>query len=231
MLVSYDKKFLFLHNPKTAGTSFKNLLLPYSEKPELCWENRLLSRIGVNVNLVGPWRRRRFRGHCTALDVKRSIPAAQFQGLFKFGFVRNPWSMLVSLYNYIPTRPTHRYCQRVADMTFAEFADEWSQRPEILQVPRVCDQDGSLLLDFVGYLENISEDTARICERIGIRGNLPVKNASTKTDYRHMYTDELRDLVAERLADDIQFFGYNFDGYSTTRRLELQGDDDVRRAA
>ena len=225
MLLSYDHQFLFIHIPKTAGTSIGTTLGNYASHPESFWENRVLSSVGINVNVIGPWRRRRFRGHCSAADVQRHLPTQVFQKLFKFSFVRNPWDLLVSLYNFIPTRPNHRYRKRVAGMSFATFVEEWTTRPELRQVPRVCDRQGTSLMDFVGFFETLSQDFATVCDRIGVAAPLPRRNRSKHSDYRLFYTDDLRELVARRLADDIEFFGYDFDGPSAERRRQLQLPD------
>ncbi len=230
MLVSYDRKFLFIHIPKTAGTSIRNSLRPYARRPELLWENRLLSRFGINVNTIGPWRRKRFRPHCSALDIKRNLPANVYADLFKFAFVRNPWDLLVSLYHFIPSRPTHRHRERVAAMTFAEFVDEWTQRPEILQAPRICDRQGNLIVDFVGYFENVAGDFRAVCKEIGIASPLPTANKSVHADYRSQYTERVQQLVAERLAKDIDVLGYTFDG-SADSECRSMSSTVSRRAA
>ena len=77
-------------------------------------------------------------------------------------------------------------------------------------------------MDFVGYFENLSQDFATVCNRIGVAPSLPKDNRSKHSDYRGFYTDDLKELVAERLARDIEFFGYDFDGCSAERRQQLQ---------
>ena len=57
MLISHDRQFLFIHVPKTAGTSVTNCLSQYANRPDTMWENRLLAGVGIHVNHIGPWRR------------------------------------------------------------------------------------------------------------------------------------------------------------------------------
>ncbi len=222
MLLSHDHQFLFIHIPKTAGTSIRVSLSPYASHPETLWENRLLSSIGIHVNHVGPWKRKRFRPHCCALDVQRNVPADVFDGLFKFVFVRNPWDLLVSLYNFIPSRPNHRYQKHVASLSFSDFVDEWTQRREILQSRWIQDGKRELLVDYVGYFENIPHDFGVVCDQIGVKVPLPRDNRSVHADYRDLYSDRLKNLVASRLAEDIEFLGYDFDGPTAPRQQELQ---------
>lgn len=223
MLISLSRNFLFIHIPKTAGTSVRDCLSPFALTPERCWENRLLARCGIHVNLISPWPRKKFRAHCRTTDVCRHIPPDVFHQLFKFAFVRNPWGMLVSLYHFIPTRKTHRHSRRCANMDFADFVDEWTQRPETPQWPRVCDSNGRLLLDFVGRYEHLGEDFAKICSFIGIPYSLPQLNRSQHSDYRTYYNNRLQSLVQSRLANDIEFFGYQFEDVLVGETHQLNG--------
>ena len=212
MLISYDQNFLFVHVPKCAGTSMRVALEQLSGNPLECWENRLLNRVGINLNVIGPYQRRRFRNHSTAAQIRRYLPAHVYQSLFKFAFVRNPWDRLVSLYYFIQRRPQHRYNKLVSGMLFPEFADVWTQRRDILQKNWVCDSRGRLIVDFVGRMESLEEDFDRIRYQLGGHAQLNILNSGgTRRDYRRMYVDATRDLVADRLAADIHFFGDQFD--------------------
>ena len=211
MLVSYEKKFLFVHVPKTAGTSICRALSPFAESPETLPENRLLAALGIHVNHIGPWHRKRFRGHSTLKIIKRNLPQQVYDDLFRFAFVRNPWDLLVSLYHFISSRPKHRYAKLVADMSFAEFIDVWTKRSEISQRSFLVDDKGNLDVDFVGRFEHLNADFSAICAKVGVKLTLPHANSSRRGDYRVYYTDELAELVGKRLSDDIAAFDYHFD--------------------
>jgi hypothetical protein len=81
-----------------------------------------------------------------------------------------------------------------------------------LQSEFFCDAEGRVLVDHIGRLESIREDFQTICEQIGIEANLPHKNASSHRDYRTYYSDDTRELVADHFQEDIERFGYCFDG-------------------
>ncbi len=114
-------------------------------------------------------------------------------------------------------------------MSFADFVDQWTQRPEIFQARRLCNRGNELLIDYIGFYESVTQDFEEICERIGVKAPLPRHNRSVHADYRDLYSDRLKRLVATRLAEDIEFLGYSFDGPTALRQQELQSQG--KRAA
>ena len=74
--------------------------------------------------------------------------------------------------------------------------------------------DGSILVNFVGAFERLEEDWIAIQKRIGIDPKpLPKKRISKRSrDYRDQYDDELTELVAAHFAQEIEAFGYSFEG-------------------
>jgi len=211
MLISYEHKFAFIHVPKTGGSSIRRVLIPFAVDPLTMLENRLLNMVGIHVNHFGPYQRKWLRGHDSALTLCQNLPAPVFQDLFKFAFVRNPWDVLVSLYHFIPTRPKHRYREKVARMSFDEFVHEWVGR--VNQSHMVCDQNGNLLVDYVGRFERLGDDFDEVLKHIDIEASLGHFNRSKHKDYRQYYSDQLAEYVAAQLSEDITRFGYSFDGH------------------
>ena len=165
-----------------------------------------------------------------------------YQAYFKFAFVRNPWARIVSsylnkLWRYredTQRQIIKRYSGLRFRMPFEEFVrflmenpngrDEGANRHWMSQHIFVTDKNGELLVDFIGKMENLKEDFATACRRIGLPEiRLPWLNSREgwKVDkqvldqkdpfyYRHYFTAETRELVRKRYRTDIEMFGYDF---------------------
>jgi hypothetical protein len=139
-----------------------------------------------------------------------------------FTFTRNPWDRLVSVYFYLKNGNTtsgdKKDCNRYLAQ-YSSFEDMVLNWDDILfnqihfkeQYKWVCDDNGELIPDFIGRFENLQEDFDIICDKIGIpQQQLPHKNKSKHKHYTEYYDDETKQIVAEKYAKDIEYFGYEF---------------------
>ena len=142
------------------------------------------------------------------------MPASEFNGYFKFGFVRNPWDRLASEYRFILNFPGHRRYKRVSAMSgMAEFLEYQRTREKGSQLEMLKRRSGELGVDFVGRFENLEADFSYACDQIGIKqtGALGHLNRGAGGDYRELYDEHSSRLVADYWAEEIEAFGYEFD--------------------
>lgn len=204
MVISHGHKFIFIHNYKVAGTSIREALQHLTIPPDESYYNWIMQKLKVLPSSST------FPDHISAQDLKQKIPAKMFNEYYKFCFVRNPWDWQVSLYHFAKDDPEHFQYELMQKMDFTEYIHWRVSEDKHLQRECMDDENGNCLMDFVGKMENLSEDFDKVCARIGVKSKLPHSNKSAHKNYRSYYTDETRELVAQHFKDDIEAFGYEF---------------------
>jgi sulfotransferase famil protein len=89
MLVSDRKKFIFVHNPKAAGSSVRSALAQYDDRNNAYWDHDDNARLGRVLD----------KAHITLDDFLVYPDASLIEEYFLFGFVRNPYTRLVSAFH------------------------------------------------------------------------------------------------------------------------------------
>ena len=203
-MLSHSKKFIFFHNYKVAGSSISNVLSKY--EPHY-WIRTALRKAGVKKYYPAL---ANFEQHASALDVRDLVDGNTFKTYYKFTFVRNPWDWQVSLFHYMRQSKRHFQHDLIKNMTFEEYID-WRVNHDLkLQCNRFVDEQGNILVDFVGQFENLERDFAKVCESLSIEMRLPHKNRSKHGSYRDYYNERTCQLVKDAFAKDIALFDYEF---------------------
>jgi len=240
MFVSHKYKFLFLHNPKTGGSSVRTVLeeLDIAAKKRECFlhSNATYSKACLEKN------------------------RKDWNDYFKFSIVRNPYSRMVSFYehmrrigarhermlinykierNAIIKSGNKNGKKKIKDLdsvilwdsreatkynyeSFEDFIKNpyfWMHRLDVRKLNFVENQvdwlsiDGEIAVDYIMKLEDIKKDWGQLFKKI----NQPyikfphITKGSGKIDYKSFYTDELREIVANRFEKDLDYFGYSYD--------------------
>ncbi|MEM6618320.1 MAG: sulfotransferase family 2 domain-containing protein [Pseudomonadota bacterium] len=215
MIVSYGRRYIFIHIPKTGGTSLA-----------LALESRAMADdVMVGDTPKARRRRRRVRDvptsgrlwkHSRLGDIYGLVDQDQIDNFFVFTLIRNPWDRVVSYYHWLR-------CQ-----DFAHPMVGLAQRldfPDFLADPGVArsfknDAAGSYVTDRLGQekcdlflrLEHLDQDVARLEDALGVSvAPLPHANRSSRAgDYRSYYSDADAARVEALFAADVARFGYRF---------------------
>lgn len=201
-MISFQKHFLFVHIPKTAGNSIQTVLRDYSEDQlvALRKEQDGVERFGLRNPKY------KLKKHSTLAEYRTALGEQQFGDLYKFTCVRNPWDRMVSYY-FTPTqnaalwdRKEFRKMVRKALSCTDYLALDPSQKDPFKNV------------DYVMRFENLGDDFRIVCQALGISPtSLPNYNRSEREHYSKYYDDELRELVRARFVTEIERFGYTFE--------------------
>lgn len=186
MLISHNYKFIFIHVPKTAGTSITEALYPYVTKEWSTIERR---------------KKREEEGFSPHLEAS-SEKLKKYDKYFKFGFCRHPVDRFFSLYNFIKNTKDHFRYERVKDLTFIEFLEIEDKRKPI---PKQAD----LLkgVDYIGRYETIYQSFKEICTIIGIEAL--IDKHEKRTIYNRFPTKKEIDYIWVNYPKEFEQFGYN----------------------
>lgn len=213
MLISYSHKFIFIHVYKVAGSSIRKVLRKYEPVPV-----RLKRIAGISMKKMGilnPEKQlnyKNFEAHVTAKELKEKLPEKTYNSFFKFAFVRNPWDWQVSLYHYMLQEKKHPQHDFIKSVESFDHYIEWRVKEDKhLQKEFVTGDNGDIIVDFVGKIENLETDFNYVCKKIGIQSSLLHKNKSYHRDYRSYYNKKTKELIYEHFKEDIELFGYTFD--------------------
>jgi len=162
------------------------------------------------------------------LDDVKTLFKEKYNSYFKFAVVRNPWDRVVSCWKdktapaHCDSWPDSVYCKARND-TFSKFIARIINKEfiEFINDPEFSIDDRHVLsqtvlipddTDFICRFENLQEDFNTVCNKIGIpQQQLPHINKTEHTYYTEYYTDETKELIANKYSKDIEHFGYKFD--------------------
>ena len=66
-------------------------------------------------------------------------------------------------------------------------------------------------LDFLMRFESLDQDFKQVCEMIHIPYEpLPIRNQSERKHYATYFDEELKEIVAQKFREEIEFGGYDF---------------------
>ena len=190
-MINHEKKIIFVHIPKTGGTSIESLF--------------------CSSNLYG--KEKHLMSH--EYDPKH------LKSYFKFSFVRNPWDRSLSYYFFRLQKSYEMFGHGDSFLNWMKFLHNCRDNEHknnffqfYLSIQNQYEfifRNDCLMIDYVGKFENLQQDFNTVCDKIEIpRQQLPHKNKTSHKHYTEYYDDETREIVAQKYAKDIEYFGYKF---------------------
>ncbi|NEQ54684.1 MAG: sulfotransferase family protein [Leptolyngbya sp. SIO3F4] len=201
MLISNSRKFIFLHIPKTAGTSLTNALAKSTQ-----WNDVVIGGTVFGESVEWYYRDTfNLDKHSSARKTQSVVGQDIWDEYFKFTFVRHPYTRAISTYTYIQRMAqiknlkgcikailgTHGIRQwpitkaYLATNNFSDFIRHEKFKTAFFaasQTKYLIDDSKKINLDFIGKLENLNEDFSKISNKIELgKADLEKKNISKKS--------------------------------------------------
>ena len=213
MIISPGRGYIFVHIPKTGGTSLALALEDRAHRDDILIGDtpKAKKRKG---RLKGLQAKGRLWKHSTLADIYGVIGAEDMRAMFIATLVRNPWERIVSYYHWLQTQS---FDHPAVTLSKSESFDGFLHNKTITNSLRasparfyVTDVTGTEHKAHFLRLEHLDEDLQPFETHLGFKLDMPHANQSERDDYRGYYDNALAEHVAEICAEDIARFGYVF---------------------
>jgi hypothetical protein len=212
MISDRPTPFLFIHIPKTGGSSIEDALVP----------------------IATPWTDIKDVPHEAA--VRHALPAeghglqhkrlswfnqqhGDVKGRFVFSVVRNPFDRAISQVHYLRTYSDegaelfkyHSWTDNLLALANAD-CHIWGQDLGACQVDYLTDMRGDIRCDFVARFENLATDWCEICRRLGASQSVQLPNVNSSgrfQPYREFFSERAAAAIYEKYKRDCEAFDYS----------------------
>lgn len=170
-MICHKNKIIFIHIPKCAGVSIS-------------------TAFGYNTNLASG-------RHYTSKEYKEKYPY-EYKTYYKFAFVRNPYSRILSFYNYILSLGR-------TNKPFNEWVYNMDGEPEYLFSPmKHWVDEGTEIYRF----EQIGDEFGRLNKTLNININFPYHNSTNSVYKNESYNEDSINFIKNKYKDDFILFNY-----------------------
>ena len=212
---------LFIHIPKTGGTSIERLFDMVPVKSKIPCKESLYGSITIDDKLYE-------LQHLTYSEADKMI---DIDGAYSFAFVRNPFDRIVSEYEWLGKKYFSQfedYCRFIClregrpdikcpgdesydtDEYFHWFFNYTHYTPQY----KFVYHNNKIAVDFLGRFENFQNDLKHVLDITNTEYDpaaLSKKHNTTKHDhYSTYYTDKLIEMVSVLYKKDLDMFDYSF---------------------
>ena len=203
-MISYQRKYVFIHITKTGGSSIERVLVDESQ----IFRSNKWKYNGKVFNAP--------LNHLTWKQILKSQALTSYQQsrFHKFVIVRNPWSRVISECFCPHIQGIFKDCNNITDKIrrVCELSIKGHAAHCLPQVNYISGCDDVV----VGRFEKLSEDFQKICNIIDVSNislghvNKGIKQ-QTRKPYQLYYDRSTIDMVKKAYKQDIDRFEYSFD--------------------
>ena len=214
-----ESGIIYVHIPKTGGTSIRKLLVNLKN-------NDVLDNDKKKYYYSEELKRRKISSiHGKARDYLEFIEQDLWSKSLKFASVRNPWDLMVSSYHWWLQngnkfdRLKNMYLD-ISKMNFEEYLKSSYGANMINEcVGNIedwfLDKDKNLILDGLVRLEHFENDFLKLIQKSNKKiynfSDLPKENVTKRKEYQFYYNNHTSLLIEERFKFLIDYCGYKYD--------------------
>ncbi|MCB0630649.1 MAG: sulfotransferase family 2 domain-containing protein [Lewinella sp.] len=217
-LISNTYKYIFIHIPKTGGTTFTSGLAKFNTPLDIeiggTKFGEKLALLYIEKYGLGK--------HSTALKIKRLVGEKTYADFFSFAFVRNPYERTLSTYSFLkswrnwPQSAVMDQFSNIRDFIKSDFFSK--KGPDNILEPQylwVTNEQGDLMVNQVFKLEESSSIYPKLMDRLGLEYEegpmFKTLNTSKKStaDIEVIQNDaEIKEIILKKYKRDFQLFDY-----------------------
>ncbi len=189
-MIHKDPNWIFIHTPKTGGTSIQHVF----GEPSV------------------------FGEHLSYIDTLRTYKVDDPENYFRFSIVRNPWDWVVSQYEWARQhKPQRKFWIPIYEGSFEDFVfydmdlvASLRYGHTLSQFWMLCDQERKLDHMHIIRFENLQEGFAEISPQLGCNSTLPHRNKAERHHYSRYYNQRTKEFIGRKYQHDIETFEYEF---------------------
>ena len=194
IIVSEQRKFIYMKAAKTAGTS---ILREGFEKMDIG-----TFHLKDHPDQYNEWINR--------------ITDKDLEDYFIFSVIRNPWDRLVSTATYFKI-PVKEFVKNIDD-----YWENDDIKQHSLPCSLYTHLNGEPFVDFVCRFECLQPDMNLVFDHLDLRREkLPFVNRSKHYHYSRYYNDTEKNIIEDKYRNDIKYFGYAFESEVFPKRSVL----------
>lgn len=207
-MICRDRNLIFIHIPKTGGTSIEDMLWPGPRGEDDLWQGA--GPDGRNAYQTGGLQ------HLTAKFIRDHVGEDVFNACYRFALVRDPVDRLISQFNYLNTKDmADRLLGLGPARTFSDYLDGIAQVAHVQWMPQMdflYDDDQTLLAQTF-KLEHLDSQFSAIAAKTGLTAAKPLHvNATPHGDVPEGWVIARRsDLTHSHLARISEMYRRDFE--------------------
>lgn len=208
MPICFSKKFIFVHIPKTAGTSVSRRLGINDTYANFCHTDM---KIKINECMCAD-------NHVPAFFLKEMRPDI-FEEYYKFTFVRNPYDRVISEFFWVYKGYWKEQFVNFSEKNIKNLFDVWLEnyyldKPSCRQCTQswfLLDRDGeTILVDDIFKFESFQSEFDLLIKKLNIT---PVEDkvytkSKVKIDRNLLLTESHKEFIYNLFKEDFNRFGY-----------------------